>query len=340
MLSFSENISLKPYNTFGIDAKARWFTEIHTIEDLQEIYKSADFQQMPKLILGGGSNVLFSKNFEGLVMLMQIKGIQKVAEDEKYIWLKAGAGENWHQFVLYAVENNLGGIENLSLIPGTVGAAPIQNIGAYGTEVREVIESVEIFSPETQQLQILSNQQCHFGYRDSIFKNEYKGRFFITSVTFRLLKNPVKFNIAYGDIQKTLEIMNISQPNLKAISNAVIQIRQSKLPDPQQVGNAGSFFKNPEIPKNQFDSLKKVYPDLPGYVVSDTVMKVPAGWLIEQTGWKGRRIGEAGVHDRQALVLVNYGNATGEAIMTLAMQIRQSVQDKFSIILNPEVNFI
>lgn len=338
-MKVAENISLHPYNTFGITARARFFTEIFSVADLQEVLKHPDYQAMPKLILGGGSNILLTGDFEGLVIKISITGIEQVAEDADHVYLKVGAGVVWHTLVMYCIENNFAGLENLSLIPGTVGAAPMQNIGAYGVEIKETFESLEAIHMQTGEVRQFTHAQCGFGYRESIFKKELKGEYIITSVTFMLNKVPV-FNTSYGAIQDILKQMNVQQLNLRAVSDAVIQIRRSKLPDPAEIGNAGSFFKNPEISREQFEALQAQYPAIPGYVTSPDTVKVPAGWLIEQCGWKGKIIGKAGVHKNQALVLVNYGGANGHEIKALSEQVQQSVKEKFGIDLQTEVNFI
>ena len=334
-----ENVSLRPFNTFGFDATARHFVSITSVSQLQELLRDPQWKSVPRWILGGGSNVLITQNVEGLVIKIAITGIECVHEDEQYVWLRVGAGENWHQFVLYCVENEYAGVENLSLIPGTVGAAPMQNIGAYGVEIKDVFEELQAVEIATGQVKTFDSTACAFGYRESVFKHTLKNQYIITSVTFRLQKTPA-FRVTYGDIQKTLEAMHIQELSLRAISEAVIHIRQSKLPDPAQIGNAGSFFKNPEISKSQFEALQAQYPTLPGYPVNDETVKVPAGWLIEQAGWKGYRLGSVGVHDRQALVLVHYGEGTGQQIKDLAAQVQASVDSKFGIKLSPEVNFM
>lgn len=339
MITIQNNVSLQPYNTFGIDATARFFVVINTVEELTEALQIPDYQDIAKFILGGGSNLLLTQNFEGLVIKINLKGIEKIKEDDQHIWLRVGAGEVWHEFVLYCIEHHYAGIENLSLIPGTVGAAPMQNIGAYGVEIKEVFEELTALDLTTLQLTTYDLPTCRFGYRESIFKHEAKGKTIIVSVTFRLNKNPI-FHVNYGDIQKTLAEMGVTDLSIKAVSDAVIQIRQSKLPNPAEIGNAGSFFKNPEIPKVQFEQLKDLHPTLPGYPTSDTTVKVPAGWLIEQAGWKGHRTGNVGVHARQALVLVNYGGGTGLEIKALAQQVQASVFEKFGIRLSAEVNFV
>lgn len=341
MLSIQSYVSLKPYNTFRIDASARYWVDISNEDDLQTLLQLAEFLDTPKLILGGGSNVLLCQNFDGLAVKISLQGIQVVREDDTHIYVKAGGGVNWHHLVMYCVDQGYAGIENLSLIPGTVGAAPMQNIGAYGVELEQVFDSLTAVHIQKGHTRTFNHADCAFGYRESVFKRELKGQYIITSVTFRLDKSPT-FHTRYGAIQETLAEMGVSEEHLtiKAISDAVIQIRQSKLPDPAQIGNAGSFFKNPEIPKSQFDQLKLDYPTLPGYPVNDDFVKVPAGWLIEQAGWKGYRSGDAGVHTKQALVLVNYDKATGNQILALAQHVQESVQEKYGITITPEVNII
>jgi UDP-N-acetylmuramate dehydrogenase len=338
-MQIQQQISLRNFNTFGLESEAAYFVEVRSVEELREILTDSEYKKKDKFILGGGSNVLFTKNIEALVIHPAIRGIEKVREDDHNVWLYAGAGEVWHDLVMYCVENNYAGIENLSLIPGTVGAAPMQNIGAYGVEIKDVIETVSAIEMATANTRIFSWEECRFGYRESIFKRELKDRYIITGAVFRLSKKP-DFNIGYGDIRKTLEEMEVKTLSLRAVSDAVIRIRRSKLPDPALIGNAGSFFKNPEIEKVQFDRLKNVFPDMPGYPVGDHTVKVPAGWLIEQAGWKGYRDGPIGVHERQALVLVNYGGGRGEDIKLLSEKIRQSIEEKFGILLTTEVNFV
>ena len=342
MLSIQSNVSLKSYNTFGIDVNARYWVDIQHEDDLQTLFQISDYVDTPKLILGGGSNVLLCQDFDGMVVHLDIQGIEVVREDELHVYVRAGAGVNWHELVLYCVDHDYAGMENLSLIPGTVGAAPMQNIGAYGVEIEQLFDSLTAVDRKTGELRQFSHADCAFGYRESVFKRELKGQYIITNVTFRLDKQPT-FHTRYGAIQETLDAMGVSDENLsiRAISNAVIRIRRSKLPNPAEIGNAGSFFKNPEIPQAQFDKLQAEYSDLPGYPLADTGrVKVPAGWLIEHAGWKGHRTGDAGVHTKQALVLVNYGNATGHEIMALASQVQQSVQEKYGIDITPEVNVI
>lgn len=337
--AISVQYNLKPHNTMGVEAIARFFCTVNTVEELQLAFEFVQEHSLKWLMLGEGSNVLFVNNFDGLVMLNRIKGIKIVGEHEEYVYLQAGAGENWHNLVLYSLERGWNGLENLSLIPGTVGAAPIQNIGAYGVELKNVFESLEVFEIETGEMHVLGEYDCKFGYRDSIFKNEYKGRYIITSVTLRLNKTS-QMQTTYGAIQDMLHEKGILEPTASDVSKAVIEIRQKKLPDPKVIGNSGSFFKNPVIPKLQYESLKVLYPEIPGYPVSDLEIKVPAGWLIEQSGWKGKRMGNVGVHEHQALVIVNYGTASGSEIIALANTIQESVKLKFSISLTPEVNII
>jgi UDP-N-acetylmuramate dehydrogenase len=338
-MTIQQNISLKPYNTFGLEATARFFVEIQSVEELKAILQDPDFQNIDKLFLGGGSNILLTKNYEGLVVKINLQGIEKNSEDDAHVYIQAGAGENWHQLVMYCVENQYAGMENLSLIPGTVGAAPMQNIGAYGVEIKDIFEELQALNLQTLEIETFKLEDCHFGYRESIFKHEAKGKYVITSVTFRLNKTPV-FKTSYGDIQKTLAEMNVTDLSIKVVSDAVISIRKSKLPDPAEIGNSGSFFKNPEIPKAQYDDLKARFENIPSYPINETTVKVPAGWLIEQAGWKGFRDDEIGVHARQALVLVNYGGGNGEQIKALSAKIQASVLEKFGISLSTEVNFI
>ncbi|WP_337042566.1 UDP-N-acetylmuramate dehydrogenase [Emticicia sp. 17c] len=333
------NVSLKPYNTFGIDATAKYFVEVGSIDQLREILQDPDYKDLERLILGGGSNLLLTKDFEGIVIKISIKGIETLQEDTEQIWLKVGAGEVWHELVIYCVNHNYAGVENLSLIPGTVGAAPMQNIGAYGIEIKEVFESLEALEIKTGQIRVFTKEECQFGYRESIFKHEAKGQYIIVNVTFKLSKTPV-FHVEYGAIQETLKSMAVEDLSIKAISDAVISIRQSKLPNPAEIGNAGSFFKNPEIPKAQFDALKAQYPAMPSYPVNEYTVKVPAGWLIEQAGWKGQRFGQIGVHAKQALVLVNFGGGKGNEIKELSQKIQESIREKFGIQLSAEVNFV
>ncbi len=335
----SENISLLPYNTFHIDVASKYFTEIKTENDFSELLREEKFQSNQKLILGGGSNILFTKNFDGIVVKNSFNGISVVKEDENYVWVKAAAGEGWHQFVLWCIEKKLAGLENLSLIPGQVGAAPMQNIGAYGVEIKDLFDELEAIEIATGEKVNFKNAECEFGYRESVFKNKFKNQFLISSVTFRLNKTP-KFNINYGDIKMTLDEMRVNELTIKAVSDAVIKIRSSKLPDPNVLGNAGSFFKNPVISKDEFDLFISKNPLAHNYPQKDGTIKVPAGWLIEQCGWKGKVVGHTGSHKSQALVLVNYGGATGNEVYQLALDIQKSVHDKFGITIQPEVNLV
>ena len=337
-MKIQENISLKPFTTFGIDKKAIFFTTVETLNELKAALLAAKEKQLPVFILGGGSNILLTRDIEGLVIKLEIKGINLVKEEGDQLWVEVGAGEMWHGLVLHSIAKDWAGLENLSLIPGTVGASPMQNIGAYGVEIKDVFDSLKAMHRETLEMQSFDAEACQFGYRESVFKHAFKDKFVITSVTFRLSKTP-NFHLEYGAIREVLAANGIDQPSIHSISDAVIQIRQSKLPDPKEIGNAGSFFKNPTIPNAQFDELKASYPSIPGYPSAEGV-KVAAGWLIEQTGWKGKRIGEVGVHAKQALVLVNYGGGTGEEIKKLSEQIQASVYDKFGVQLQAEVNFI
>ncbi|HEY4063864.1 MAG TPA: UDP-N-acetylmuramate dehydrogenase [Puia sp.] len=381
MMQLSENISLKPYNSFGINVMARYFSPFSNLDELAELLELArnrssstslpsdgplsissptgDFPGGPPLILGGGSNILFTGNINGLVLHNQVKGIRVVHEDEKYLYVKVGAGENWHGFVQYCLQRNWAGVENLSLIPGNVGAAPMQNIGAYGVEIKEVFYELEAWSLEDGKVYTFSLNDCQFGYRESVFKRKYKGRFILLQVVFRLNKVPT-FHVEYGAIREELDNMGIQDLSIRAISRAVINIRSSKLPDPAQIGNAGSFFKNPSIPNAQFAALATQFPGIVGYPSANPetpnatsrtpsattssaaagFTKLAAGWLIEQCGWKGYRRGDAGCHVRQALVLVNYGNATGKEIYDLSEEILSSVQNKFGVTLEREVNIL
>lgn len=334
-----KDVQLKPFNTFGIEATAKYFIEVSSIEQLQEILQSPDYQSTERLILGGGSNMLLTKDFDGLVIKIAIKGFEAVHENDDNIWIRAGAGLVWHDLVMHCVNQNYAGMENLSLIPGTVGAAPMQNIGAYGIEIKEVFEELQALEIATGEIKTFDKATCNFGYRESIFKHEAKGKYVILNVTFKLSKKPI-FHVEYGAIKDTLAEMGVTEMSIKVISDAVIHIRQSKLPNPAEIGNAGSFFKNPEILNSQFDVLKTQFPMIPSYPVNESTTKVPAGWLIEQAGWKGRRFGNVGVHAKQALVLVNYGGGKGEEIKDLSQKIQASVKEKFGIELSVEVNFI
>jgi UDP-N-acetylmuramate dehydrogenase len=337
-MNIQENISLKSLNTFGFDNSARFFTAADTIESLKKALSWAKENGQNVLILGGGSNILLTGDFNGLVIKVELKGIHPIRENEEHIWVKVGAGEVWQDWVAHAIGQNWAGIENLSLIPGTVGASPMQNIGAYGVEIKETFDSLEALNRTTLEVESYSAQACQFGYRESIFKNKLKDQYVICSVTFRLKKIP-DFRVDYGAIQDVLREKGVTDLSLKAVSDAVIEIRKSKLPDPNEIGNAGSFFKNPTISTSQFNELQSLFPQIPGYPNEDGI-KVPAGWLIEQAGWKGKQFGKVGVHDKQALVLVNYGDGNGVEIKRLAEKIMLSVREKFGIELSPEVNFI
>lgn len=336
-MQIQENFSLKVYNTFGIDAKVKWFASFNSVEQLNEALNHKP--QNTNFILGGGSNVLLTKDFDGIVLKNDIKGIEKIKEDDEFVYIRAGAGENWHQFVLHCIKNNWAGVENLSLIPGNVGASPMQNIGAYGVEIKEVFHQLNAFHLREGVNYTFGLNDCEFGYRDSVFKNKYKNEFAILDVTFRLNKTP-KFNTSYGAVEQELEKMNVKELSIAAVSQAIINIRSSKLPDPKQIGNAGSFFKNPSATEEKFQKLRSEFPNIVGYHNNEGSVKLAAGWLIEQCGWKGYRRGDAGCHDRQALVLVNYGRATGKEIFDLSEEILQSVQKKFDITLEREVNII
>lgn len=335
-MTILENISLKEYNTFGVECYAKRFVSIQSFYELQELVKT----EKDIFLISGGSNMLLTKNIDKLVVFIDIKGISIDRENENSVHLTVNAGENWHEFVLWCISQNYGGLENLSLIPGNVGTCPIQNIGAYGVEVKDTITKVEALEIETGKRVTFSNEECEFGYRNSIFKNEAKGNYILTSVSFELSKNQHQLNTSYGAIETALKENNITHPTIKDVSDTVISIRQSKLPDPKEIGNSGSFFKNPVISKSQFKTLQAKYNTIPSYQVSDSEIKVPAGWLIEQCGFKGKRFGEAGVHKNQALVLVNYGNALGKEIYELALTIQQAVFEKFKIQLEIEVNII
>lgn len=336
-MKISPIFSLKAFNTFGIDAKTDYFIEYDSVEDLQELLKLDLVKSNRMLVIGGGSNLLFLNDFKGVVIHSAINSIKPVSEDTKHIYLEAGSGVVWDELVAYVVEHGWGGVENLSLIPGEVGAAAVQNIGAYGVEVKDVILSVSTLEIETGLVRIFTIDECKYGYRDSIFKSELKGKYIITSVLFRFERQPV-YNLSYQHLEE--EVLKNGEIDLPTIRNTIIAIRESKLPDPKITGNAGSFFMNPVISKARFNLLLDKFPSIPHYFVSDTEEKVPAGWLIEQCGWKGKQLGNAAVHDKQALVLVNTGNATGAEIVYLAGQIQISVKEKFGIDLKPEVNYI
>lgn len=335
-MQIEEHKSLKNYNTFGIDCSARYFVAVKSIPELKGLLSKNIHSEL--FILGGGSNMLLTQPLESLVIHIDLKGIEIIKDESQKVWVKAMAGENWHEFVQFCIKHNFGGLENLSLIPGNVGTAPIQNIGAYGVELKDTFLNCETLNIETLEERVFSKEECQFGYRNSIFKNELKGKYIITSVTFELSKTDHSKNISYGDIQKVLDEKNIKDPSIKDISEAVITIRQSKLPDPKILGNSGSFFKNPVISLKSFEEFKTRFPEAPFYELTPNEFKIPAGWLIEKAGYKGKRFGDAGVHKNQALVLVNYGSATGKEIWALAMDIQHKVKELTGITIEPEVN--
>lgn len=332
------NFSLKKHNTFGIEAKAKRFVAVHSAADLKTILQENKSQQ--KFILGGGSNMLLTKDIDALVIHIDLKGRKIVDENEDFVWVESQAGENWHEFVLWTIEQNFGGLENMSLIPGNVGTTPVQNIGAYGTEIKDTFTSCQAMTLKDQEIKTFTKEECKFGYRESVFKNEAKDQYVITAVVFKLTKRNHKINTSYGDIISELEKNNITSPTLKNVSDAVIAIRQSKLPDPKELGNSGSFFKNPILLKSDFEKIRLRFPEMKYYDVSKTEVKVPAGWLIEQAGFKGKRFGDAGIHKNQALVLVNYGNATGQQILAISKDIQETIFKTFGIHIEAEVNVI
>jgi UDP-N-acetylmuramate dehydrogenase len=332
------NVSLQPYNTFGIDVSATAFARFSSIAELEAVLLENN-GKLPLFILGGGSNVLFTKPVDALVLKNELKGFEHLNETEDSIDIRVGAGEEWHAFVRYCVEKGWGGVENLSLIPGSVGASPMQNIGAYGAEIKDCFVELTAFHIEKRELHTFSAQDCAFGYRESVFKRALKGQYIIASVTYRLQKHP-KFNTAYGAIQTELDAMNVHDLSVSAISQAVMNIRNSKLPNPKELGNAGSFFKNPVVDSAVVEVLKERFPEVPNYPQPDGSVKLAAGWLIEQAGWKGKRIGNCGVHARQALVLVNYGGATGNEIYALSQAVLDDVQQQFGVLLEREVNIL
>lgn len=335
-----ENFSLQPYNTFGVDAKARYFIKVSSIEELKDALTFSKTQSLPLLFLGGGSNILLTKDFDGLAIKLSLKGISEENLNEKEILVTAKAGENWHEFVMYCLDKNYGGLENLSLIPGNVGTSPMQNIGAYGTEIKDVFVSCQVLDLENLGIKTFNLEECRFGYRDSIFKQEGKGRYVILEVTFKLTQKDHHIKTEYGAILSELQHLGIENPSIQDLSKAVINIRQSKLPDPKEIGNAGSFFKNPTIPMAQFEELKEKFENIQGYPNGDKV-KVPAGWLIEQCGWKGKQIGNVASHKLQSLVIINAtGHATGKEVFDFSTEIINSVKEKFGIELEREVNII
>jgi len=339
MIDIQKNISLKNYNTFGIDVKASQFVMLDSITQIPEILEYVSSEKLDFMVLGGGSNVLFTKNFDGLIIYWNSKGKEILHQSDSEVLIKANAGENWHEFVMWSLEQGFSGLENLALIPGNVGSSPIQNIGAYGVEVKDIIDAVEIFDTTTSQTVVFKNTDCNFGYRDSIFKKN-KGKYIVSSVTFKLKNNSNQVNTSYGAIESTLSERKITHPKAQDVAEAVIYIRETKLPNPKVLGNSGSFFKNPVISIGLFNEIKKNYPNTPNYPVSDKYVKIPAGWLIEQCGFKGKKFGEVGVHDQQSLVLVNLGNAKGTEVLELANLIQKSVKEKFDINIEMEVNII
>jgi UDP-N-acetylmuramate dehydrogenase len=334
-----ENVPLKPFNTFGIDASARYFAAFNSIAELQNLLDDEIVRNSKRLVLGGGSNMLLTKNFDGIVLKNEIKGFELLSEDENYYYVKSNAGEIWHQFVMHCIQQNYAGIENLALIPGCVGASPMQNIGAYGIEIKDVFESLEAVHIHDKIIKTFTNEECKFGYRESVFKREEKDQWVITSVTFRLRKRAV-LNTSYGAIETELDNMNVDNVTIKDVAQAVINIRTSKLPDPKLIGNAGSFFKNPVVPMSHYKKILEHHNNAPCFPINENEVKVPAGWLIEKTGWKGKNLGHYGVHTMQALVLVNYGGATGKEIYDLSTSIIDDVKSEFGIELEREVNII
>ena len=332
------DFSLKNYNTFGIEAKATQFVAVHDLADLKTVLEQNKSQK--KFILGGGSNMLLTKDIEALVIHIDLKGKKIKQENDDFVWVESQAGENWHEFVLWTINQDFGGLENMSLIPGNVGTTPVQNIGAYGTEIKDTFVSCEAMTIENQEIRTFTKEECHFGYRESIFKNDVKDQYIITAVVFKLTKRNHKINTSYGDISGELLKNNITNPTLKDVSNAVIAIRKSKLPDPAELGNSGSFFKNPIVLKSDFEKIHRQFPEMRYFDISETEVKVPAGWLIEQAGFKGKRFGDAGIHKNQALVLVNYGKATGQEILNVSKEIQATVFKKFGIYIEAEVNVI
>lgn len=332
--------SLRAFNTFGIEAEARQFVEISSIDQYVTLRTSGEYAHLPHLFLGGGSNVLLTQAQEALVVKISIPGISVVKEDADFVWLKGGAGVVWDEFVQYAVNHGWSGLENLSLIPGTVGAAPMQNIGAYGAEIKDTFDSLEALNLQTLAIEVFDAKACAFGYRESFFKRAGKGLYLIGSVTFKLSKKP-SVKTSYGAIQEVLATKGITQPSIRDVADAVIEIRKSKLPDPKEIGNSGSFFKNPTVSASEASRLMAEFPGIPNYPVEgSTEVKFPAGWFIEKAGWKGFRRGDAGVHAKQALVLVNYGEATGAEILALSEEIKQSIKDTFGVSLETEVNIL
>jgi UDP-N-acetylmuramate dehydrogenase len=323
----------------GIEARAKYFSTFSSPDELNELMDLSSMSKERKMILGGGSNILFTGNFDGWMLKNEITGIEEIKEDNNHVYVKAGAGENWHAFTQYCIAHNWAGVENLSLIPGNVGAGPMQNIGAYGVEIKDVFEELEAYSLADNKIYTFTVNDCGFDYRESIFKGKYRDQFIILTVTFRLNKTP-QFKTTYGAIAQELQRLGVQELSIAAIAQAVINIRTSKLPDPHKIGNTGSFFKNPSVERSKYEALKRDFPAIVAYDNPDGTVKLAAGWLIEQCGWKGYRKGDAGVHQHQALVLVNYGNASGKEIYTLSEEILQSVIKRFGVQLEREVNII
>ena len=339
MIETQTNFSLRDFNTMQVEVQSSFFIEINSINDLKELLVEKDYQT-PLYILGGGSNVVFLKDFEGTILYINILGREVIRENDSHVWVKANAGENWHEFVIFTLENDFGGLENLSLIPGKVGASPMQNIGAYGVEIKDVFVELEAMEIATGELKTFSHEECKFGYRESVFKNDLKGQYIITSVSFRLTKKAHVIKTSYGAIQSQLADMGIEEPSIQEVSQAVIAIRESKLPNPKDIPNTGSFFKNPSILNEEYMLLQRDFSDIPGYPLDSGLTKVPAGWLIEKSGWKGFRNDKVGVHERQALVLINHSNGSGQNVYDLSEQILRDVEKKFGIELEREVNII
>ena len=339
MTNLQRNVSLLPFNTMHVEAYANAFADIHSVMDLQNLLKLSDIQAMNKLVLGGGSNILLTMPYEGIVFKNSIESFSVIKENDDEIFIDLGGGENWHDVVMRCVNKGYHGIENLALIPGTVGAAPIQNIGAYGVELKDVFHSLEAVNLETGEIEKFNHEECLFDYRDSIFKNELRGLYFISSVTLKLSKKS-ELNLSYNALSEYLHEKGIDKPNVKDVANAVIAIRNSKLPDPDELPNCGSFFKNPIITKGLFEELQSEYPNIPSYTVDEEFVKVPAGWLIEKAGWKGKRVDEVGTYKNQALVIVNYGERNGLKVLEFASMVMEAVLQKFNIDLEMEVNIL
>ena len=338
-MKIQENFSLKNFNTLGIEVSAKYFVEVYSNDELKSTLSDPSFKEYQKLILGGGSNILFTKNFDGIIIKLNSNEISIIEESENEVVVKASAGVVWHELVLFCVERNFGGIENLSLIPGTVGAAPIQNIGAYGQEIKDTFKILKGIFTDNLKEKTFQKEECGFGYRNSIFKSKLKNKFIIIDVSLTLSKHPA-LNISYGSIKEELNKLGKENISVGDVSRVICDIRRSKLPDPEEIGNAGSFFKNPEVSKNKFEMLKEKYPNIVGYKLNDDKIKIPAGWLIEQSGLKGKRIGNTGTHVNQALVIVNYGNATGEEILNFKDHVKNEIVKRFGIELEEEVNVV